>query len=63
MGSGFSVHKVFLLDALQVFVLLQVLTHLHVLRIGLEVCVSRCRCLIRLLQLKRDAERKTERFD
>lgn len=52
MGPGFSVHKVVLLDPLQVFVLLQVLAHLHVFWVGLEVGVGRRRRLVRLLQLR-----------
>lgn len=51
MGPRFSVHKVVLLDPLQVFVLLQVLAHLHVFWVGLEVGVGRRRRLVRLLQL------------
>lgn len=55
---GFTVHKVFLLNTLHVFVLLQVLTHLHMFWVGLEVGVS-CRCrLIRLLQLKVDKRKR-----
>lgn len=54
MRPGFSVHKVVLLNTLQVFVLLQVLAHLHVFWVGLEVGVGgRCR-LVRLLQLRRE---------
>lgn len=52
MGPGLSVHKVVLLDPLQVFVLLQVLAHLHVFWVGLEVGVGRRRRLVRLLQLR-----------
>lgn len=60
MWPGFSVHKVVLLNTLKVFVLLQVLTHLYMLWVGLEVCVS-CRCcLVGLLQLKRDTQRERE---
>lgn len=52
---GLSVHKVLLFDTLQVLVLLQVLAHLHMLRVGLEVGVS-CRCrLVWLLQLRTQA--------
>lgn len=52
MGPGFSVHKVVLLDPLQVFVLLQVLAHLHVFWVGLEIGVGRRCRLVRLLQLR-----------
>lgn len=52
MGPRFSVHKVVLLDPLQVFVLLQVLAHLHVFWVGLEVGVGSRRRLVRLLQLR-----------
>lgn len=49
---GLPVHKVLLFHTLQVLVLLQVLTHLHMFRVGLEVGVS-CRCrLVGLLQLR-----------
>lgn len=61
MRPGFSVHKVVLLNALQVFVLLQVLTHLHMFWVGLEIGVSRRCCLVRLLQLKRETEREGKR--
>lgn len=54
MRSGFSVHKLVLLDTLQVFVLLQVVTHLHVFWVGLEVGVGSRRRLVGLLQLRRD---------
>lgn len=54
MRSGFPVHKLVLLDTLQVFVLLQVVTHLHVFWVGLEVGVGSRRCLVRSLQLRRD---------
>lgn len=46
---GFSVHKVALVDTLQVFVVLQVLAHLYMFSIGLEIGVSRCCCLVRLV--------------
>lgn len=58
MRPGFSVHKVLLFDTLLVFVLLQVLAHLHMFWVGLEVGVGRCCCLIRLLQLQRDTDRE-----
>lgn len=51
MRPGFPVHKVVLLDSLLVLVLLQVLTHLHVLRVGLEVGVGGRRRVLGLLQL------------
>lgn len=51
---SFSVHKVLLLDTWLVFVLLQVLAHLHMFWICLEISVSRRRRLVRLLQLKRE---------
>lgn len=54
MRPGFSVHKVGLLNSLQVLVLLQVLAHLHVFRVGLEVGVGSRRRLVGLLQLRRD---------
>lgn len=54
MRPGFSVHKVVLLNTLQVFVLLQVLAHLHVFWVGLEVGVGSRRRLVRLLQLRRE---------
>lgn len=57
---GFSVYKVVLIDALQVFVLLQVLTHLHMFWIGLEVGVSCSCCFVRLLQLERERNRKRD---
>ena len=60
MWPGFSVYKVVLLDSLLVLVLLQVLTHLHVLRVGLEVGVSRCGRILRLLQLWTERERKID---
>lgn len=52
MRPGFSVHKVGFLNALQVFVLLQVPAHLHMLWIGLEVGVSRLCSLVGPLQLE-----------
>lgn len=54
MRPGFSVHKVGLLDTLQVFVLLQVLAHLHVFWVGLEIGVGSRRRLVGLLQLRGD---------
>lgn len=54
MRPGFSVHKVVLLNPLQVFVLLQVLAHLHMFRVGLEVRVGGGCRLFGLLQLGRD---------
>lgn len=54
MRPGFSVHKVGLLNTLQVLVLLQVLAHLHVFWVGLEVGVGSRRRLVGLLQLRRD---------
>lgn len=50
----FPVHKVLLLDALQVFVLLEVLAHLHMFWVGLEIRVSRRRCFVWQLQLDKD---------
>lgn len=54
MRPGFSVYKVGLLNTLQVLVLLQVLAHLHVFWVGLEVGVGSRRRLVGLLQLRRD---------
>lgn len=54
MRTGFSVHKVGLLNPLQVLVLLQVLAHLHVFWVGLEVGVGGGGRLVGLLQLRRD---------
>lgn len=55
---GFSVYEVVLLDALQVFVLLQVLTHLHMFWISLEIGVSCCCCFVGLLQLEKGRQRR-----
>lgn len=60
MRPGFSVHKVGLLHTLQVFVLLQVLAHLHVFWVGLEVGVGSRRRLVGLLQLRREGGKRVK---
>ena len=60
MWPCLTIHKVVLLHPLHVLVLLQVLTHLYVLRVGLEIRVGCSCCLVHLLQLNTHTHRERE---
>ena len=61
MWTGFSVHEMLRVHPFHVLILLQVSAHLHMLRVGLEVCVCCSSGLVQLLQLERKRKREKEK--
>lgn len=57
MCPGLQVFEVFFLYPCHHPVVLQVLFHLDVIRVGLEEGVGSCHCLVQLVDLKRHTER------